>query len=185
MSIFPFIQVANTALQVQFGFNPIPAGWLYSIPYFMSMVLAPGLGGLIDKVGRRALFITTSSFLVAIACFIMAVCPYTTNPDWACLLPLIMVGFGYSIYASALWSSIPYIVKPQTIGSAFGLATSIQNIGLVIAPLITGILQNKTPDRFVTTYCFLGSLALLGMGLNIWLYVDDIKNRDGVLNKVP
>lgn len=153
----------------------------------MSAVFSPFLGIIIDKIGKRAVFITASSVLVALACFVMAVCPYSPpgSEDWTCLLPLILVGFGYSIYASALWSSIPYIVKPSTIGSAFGLATSIQAIGLVIAPFCTGLLLNKNPGRFVSTYIFLGFLSLIGMGANIWLYIDDIKNRDGVLDKVP
>lgn len=151
----------------------------------MSAALSPILGIVIDKIGKRAIFITTSSFLVALACFTAALCPYTTEPNYICLLPLIIVGFGYSIYASALWSSIPYIVPARTIGSAFGLATSIQAIGLVIAPLIVGVLENRTPARFVNTFVFLGSLSLIGMILNIWLYYDDIKNRGGVLNNVP
>lgn len=150
----------------------------------MSAGLAPILGIIIDKIGKRAMFITLSSILVALACFISAVIPYTTEPDWWCLLPLIMVGFGYSIYAAALWSSIPYIVPPRTIGSAFGLATSIQASGLVFAPLIVGQLENATPGRYVLTYFFLGSLSLVGLGFNIWLYIDDIKNRGGVLNNV-
>jgi hypothetical protein len=32
---------------------------------------------------------------------------------------------------------------------------------------------------------WLGSLALIGVFFNIWLYIDDIKNRDAVLDSVP
>jgi len=110
MSIFPFIQLANTALVQQFGFDKETAGILYSVPYFMSMVLSPLLGFTIDKVGKRAMFITISSVLVALSCFFDAALPNYTSPNFICLGPLILVGFGYSIYASALWSSIPYIV---------------------------------------------------------------------------
>lgn len=176
--------MANVALVDQFGFDEKTAGELYSIPYFMSAVFSPMLGIFIDRYGKRALMITISSALVSLACFTSAFLPYTENPDYSCLLPLIIIGFGYSIYASALWSSIPYVVPAKTIGSAFGLTTSIQQIGLVIAPTITGILENRTPGRFVNTYCFLGSLAFLGIFLNIWLYMDDIKNRNSVLDRV-
>lgn len=184
MSIFPFIQVSNTFLQEQFGFDKNMAGTLYSVPYFMSAALSPILGYLIDRVGKRAIFITTSSVLVALACFLSAMLPTYDSPNYSCLLPLILVGFGYSIYASALWSSIPYIVKPKTIGSAFGLATSVQQIGLVIAPFITGVLENKHPGKFASVDVFLGSLSLIGAIFNVWLYLDDIKNRGGVLNNV-
>jgi predicted MFS family arabinose efflux permease len=91
----------------------------------MSAVLSPLLGLLIDKIGKRALFITTSSLLVAFSCYFSAALPNYTEPNYICLVPEIMIGFGYSIYASALWSSIPYIVEPKTIGSAFGVVTAI------------------------------------------------------------
>jgi MFS family permease len=86
------------------------AGTLYSVPYFMSAALSPVLGIIIDKFGKRALFITSSSLLVALSCFFCAALPNYSEPNYICLGPLILVGFGYSIYASALWSSIPYIV---------------------------------------------------------------------------
>ena len=184
-SIFPFIQASNTFLVEQYGFDKNTAGQLYSIPYFMSAALAPILGFIIDKFGKRAIFICLSSVLVASACFTSALIPNQTSPDFICLLPLVLIGFGYSIYASTLWSSIPYIVLPRTIGSAFGLVTSMQQIGLVIVPIVTGVLQDKHPGNFVAVDCWLGSLALIGVLFNVWLYVDDIKNRDAVLDKVP
>ena len=52
--------------------------------------------------------------------------------------PLVLIGFGYSIYAAALWGSIPYVVEAKTIGTAFGVCTAIQNGGMAIAPTIVG-----------------------------------------------
>jgi len=57
-----------------------------------------------------------------------------------------MVGIGYSIYAAAIWGSVPYVVNPESIGTAFGLTTAIQNIGLVIAPTLVGYIKDKTPN---------------------------------------
>ena len=39
--------------------------------------------------------------------------------------PLVLTGIGYSIYASAIWGSVPYVVAPHTVGTAFGLTTAI------------------------------------------------------------
>jgi MFS family permease len=91
----------------------------------MSAFLSPFLGFVIDKIGKRAIFILASSVIVSLACYISAALPNYENPNYICLLPEIMIGFGYSIYASALWSSIPYIVEPKTIGSAFGVVTAL------------------------------------------------------------
>jgi hypothetical protein len=50
------------------------------------------------------------------------------NPGDHCyseLGPLILIGIGYSIYAAALWGSIPYVVEAKTVGTAFGFCTAI------------------------------------------------------------
>ena len=92
----------------------------------MSMGLSPILGFVIDRVGKRALFVMISSVISFVACV------YTA------------LGFAYSIYASALWGSIPYAVNPKTIGSAFGLTTALQNAGLTLSPFITGFELNAS-----------------------------------------
>jgi len=51
---------------------------------------------------------------------------------------LILLGIAYSIYAGALWSSIPYVVPAPQLGTAFGLCTSVQNIGLTFVPYLIG-----------------------------------------------
>jgi hypothetical protein len=47
------------------------------------------------------------------------------TPNYTFLIPLIIIGFAYSIFAGALWSSIPYVVLPHTLGTAFGLASAV------------------------------------------------------------
>jgi len=91
----------------------------------MSAFLTPLLGFMIDKIGKRALFIIISSLLAASACFWVAVTPNYTSPSFIIVGPEILMGLAYSIYASALWSSIPYLVQPRTIGSAFGMTTAL------------------------------------------------------------
>ncbi len=39
--------------------------------------------------------------------------------------PLVLIGIGYSLYGAALWGSIPYVVEPRTVGTAFGFCTAI------------------------------------------------------------
>jgi hypothetical protein len=50
------------------------------------------------------------------------------------VIPLVLLGISYSIYVSSLWPSIPYVVPPRTVGTAFGLTTAIQNVGMTVFP---------------------------------------------------
>lgn len=65
--------------------------------------------------------------MVVLACIftiILVLVDYGTTTSYTCLGPLILLGFGYSIYASSLWPSIPLVVRPHTLATAFGLCTS-------------------------------------------------------------
>lgn len=55
-----------------------------------------------------------------------------------------MLGASYSTYAVVLWGYLPYIVKENTLGTAFGICTVFQNFGTTIAPPILGWIQEKT-----------------------------------------
>jgi len=79
--------------------------------------------------------------LVSLACIITLSLPSYdegSSGKWIVLLPEALLGIGYSIYASALWGSVPYVVAPRSVGTAFGLCTALQNIGLVIGPYAVG-----------------------------------------------
>lgn len=186
MSIFPFIQVASDLLQVKYHFDKITAGYLFGVPYIISAVMSPILGIAIDKVGKRALLITFSSVVLIIA----FTASMNMNECYQCyneVIPLTLVGVGYSIYAAAIWGSIPYIVKPHTVGTAFGLATAIQNIGLVIAPTVVGYIKDQTKQidhgyHFVSLF-FIG-INFIGLILNMCLYTIDIYQNNGVLDRV-
>ena len=60
---------------------------------------------------------------------------------------MILVGLGYSIYAASLWACIPYVVEPKTVGTAFGIAMAIQNIGMSFAPTIGNAIADNTESE--------------------------------------
>jgi nitrate/nitrite transporter NarK len=124
MAIFPFIQVASSMLQKRFGFSEAEAGNLFGIPYIISAITSPFLGILIDKIGRRGLMIILSSIILLVAHVINMIIP-DCNKCYSELGPLVLIGMGYSIYAAALWGSIPYVVDAKTVGTAFGFCTAI------------------------------------------------------------
>jgi len=186
MSIFPYIQIASDLLQTKYHFDKITAGYLFGVPYIIGAVLSPFLGFAIDKVGKRALMICLSSFILIVAygsSMMMPECDRCYNE----LYPLVLTGLGYSIYAAAIWGSIPYIVKPSAVGTAFGIATAIQNIGLVIAPTLVGMIKDNTKQYdhgyFYVNFFFV-FINVIGLLLNMTLYYIDIYQNDGVLDKV-
>lgn len=186
MSVFPYIQNASNLLQTKYGFDNKTAGALFGVPYIISAIASPFLGLMIDKVGKRAFLCCLSSCVLIVAyttSLFMPKCDKCYNE----MVPLVLTGIGYSIYASAIWGSVPYVVPKKSVGSAFGLATAIQNIGLVIAPTLVGHIKDSTAAiGFGYTYVNILFIAInvVGLILNSLLYYIDITYNDGVLDKV-
>ena len=53
-------------------------------------------------------------------------------------VPMILMGVAFSLIPAVMWPSVAYIVPEQKLGTAYGLMTMIQNIGLFGFNLIIG-----------------------------------------------
>lgn len=61
---------------------------------------------------------------------------------------------------------------------------------MTILPILVGATihtDNKTDKYYgyIHEMMLLSAFATIGFGFNIWLYIDDLKNRNGQLDKVP
>jgi MFS-type transporter involved in bile tolerance (Atg22 family) len=79
------------------------------------------------------------------------------------------------------------VVEPNTVGTAFGIATAIQNIGLCIAPTLVGMIKDSTKEidhGYFWVNAFFVFINIIGMLLNLSLYYIDINRNGGVLDRV-
>jgi MFS family permease len=98
------------------------------------------------------------------------------------ILPLIMLGFTYSIFASVVWPSLSLVVPKEIIGIAFGVATSLQNLGLVFFPLIIAFIFTNTQSYDITLLFF---IFLLIMALVLAMIIElENKKHENILNLV-
>lgn len=185
MSVFPYIQNASDLLQTKYGFDKVTSGFLFGVPYIISAITSPFIGAGIDKFGKRAFLVCMSSVILIIAytaSMMMPECHQCYNEVY----PLVLTGIGYSIYAAAIWGSVPYVVAPAQVGSAFGMATAIQNIGLVFAPTAVGYIKDQTKSvdyGFFYMNSFFILINIIGLIMNMGLYYIDIYRNNGVLDK--
>ena len=106
------------------------AGGLSSIIIFASMICAPFAGHLADRIGRRASLMIVGSLILIPSHLIMGLTNvYPT-------LPMIALGAALVLVPAAMWPSVPLIVKKERTGTAFGLITMVQNVGLAVFPAV-------------------------------------------------
>ena len=72
-----------------------------SVPYVISALLAPFLGLLVDRVGFRAGLALLAPLVLTIVHVLLA---WSSMSVW---FPLILQGIAYSVFAAALWPSVP------------------------------------------------------------------------------
>ncbi len=152
------------------------AGGIASIIIFTSMILAPFAGRLVDRVGKRATFMIAGSLLM-IPCH-LAMGLTKIYPVY----PMILLGFAFVLVPAALWPSVPLIVRQERVGTAFGLMTAIQNIGLGLFPLLSGLLRDKT-GNYVASQVMFASLGIVGLVFALLLRRAD--RRAGRILEMP
>ena len=152
-----FYQVFNTFIHM---FST--AGGITSIIIFASMILAPFAGQLIDKIGKRASLMIIGSLILIPSHLIMGVT--TINPVY----PMIALGAAFVLVPAAMWPSIPLVVREERVGTAFGLMTAIQNIGLASFSFLNGYLRDITQSYTASMLMFAG-LGMCGLVFAILL----------------
>ena len=107
----------------------------------------------------------------------------TGEMQWFCLGPLALMGVGHAVFTVVIWSCIPYTVPKHLVGTAFGVTTVVQNIGLTVSPFIAAACLDIDPDYGWTwLMMFFCLLCVIGIVVIMWLYYNDINNKGGVLS---
>jgi MFS family permease len=121
-----------------------------SIIIFASMCFAPFAGGLVDRIGRRGSLMLLGALLM-IPCYL--VLGFTMVPPW---LPMLLLGAAFVLVPAAMWPAVPLIVEKNRVGTAFGLMTMVQNIGLAVFPWLNGRLR-------VLTHTYQSSMVMFAL----------------------
>ncbi len=132
------------------------AGGTTTIIIAASMFLAPFAGQLVDKIGKRASLMTLGSLLMIPSFLVMA---FTmVSPRY----PMMLLGAAFVLVPAAMWPAVPLIVRKELVGSAFGLITMIQNIGLALFPYLNGKLRDVT-HTYTASMLMFASLGFVGL----------------------
>lgn len=138
-------------------------GFVLSILTFFTMFGTPAFGLLTDKVGKRALLMTIGSLLLIPAFLILA---YTRITPY---VPMSMLGLAFSLVPAIVWPSVAYIVDQKALGTAYGLMTMIQNIGMASFNWILGWANDRSaasaahPEGYNLMLLILTTLGFVAM----------------------
>jgi MFS family permease len=131
------------------------AGFFNGLLPLAAMIATPLFGLLVDRVGKRALFMMFGSILLMPVYLMMA---YSSQSLW---VPVSLMGIAFSLIPAVMWPSVAYIVDESRLGTAYALMTLIQQIGFFILNLLIG----KAND-----YSGAGPQNVGGYALGMWIF---------------
>jgi MFS family permease len=131
-AIFPFETFAIKFFMEAHGTSRELGGFLVSILTAFTMFGTPAFGLFADKIGKRALLMMLGSLLLIPVYLMMG------YSDVSLYVPMAMMGVAFSLIPAVMWPSVAYIVEQSKLGTAYGLMTMIQNIGLAGFNLLIG-----------------------------------------------
>ena len=147
------------------------AGRLNSLLPLSAMIATPLFGLLVDKVGKRAMFMMFGSLLLMPVYLMMAYSPTSLY------IPVSMMGIAFSLIPAVMWPSVAYIVEQSRLGTAYALMTLIQQIGFFLLNLLIGKANDfshagmDNPGGYALGMWIFSVLGFVGLALSILLRV--------------
>ena len=161
-ALYPFLDFATKLMISKYGVDSHLAGLIPAILPFTSIVLTPLFGGWCDKKGRGATMMVIGSVMLTLVLIIFAM---PGNASWLAVTLMCILGIAFSLLPAALWPAVPKIVPMKQLGTSYSIIYYIQNIGLMLIPVLIGkVLERNTVGDQVDYTHSLIIFAIIGVG---------------------
>ena len=169
---------------------------IFAVFPLLAVGITPILGSYVDHKGKAATMLILGALLL-ISChltfaFILPMFKgHAIGGVIVAYLTILVLGASFSLVPASLWPSVPKLVDPKIIGSAYALIFWIQNIGLWLFPLVIGkVLDNSNVGiTDPTKYDYTNPLLMLaGLGvaaLVIGLILKAVDKKKGLGLELP
>lgn len=128
------------------------AFFLASFLMIATMILAPIIGRLSDKFGKRRVFLMIASLGMCISFLLI---PGVSFP--LLILPVVSLGVTAAFLTPALFSLPSEILSPKMAGVGFGVLNTFLGIGVAIGPSLIGYIRDTfsgEPPSYVAMAIF-------------------------------
>ncbi|MCC6548510.1 MAG: MFS transporter [Ignavibacteriaceae bacterium] len=181
-AVFPFRSFAIKFFMEAHSLERESAGFLNSVLPLSAMFATPLFGLLVDKVGKRSIFMMIGSLFLMPVFFIMS---YTSLPLY---IPVAMMGVAFSLIPAVMWPSVAYLVDSNKLGTAYSVMTLIQQIGLALFNWMIGIANDsqqagpQNPEGYNLGMWLFSILGVLGLIFSFALRISEAKKGSSGLD---
>lgn len=166
-AIFPFETFAVKFFMDVHGVTRGQGGFFISMIKIFAMVLSPLFGLLSDYIGKRAYMMMIGSV------FLMPIYLIMNYTQITLYIPMAMMGFSFALIPAVMWPSVAIIVEEKKLGTAYGLMTMIQNIGLAGFNFLIGW-TNDISGGYTAGMWLFSILGFFGLFFSIMLHRTEV-----------
>jgi len=145
------------------GLSEQRAGFLTSLIMLASIFLAPIMGVVFDKTGRKKPYLLIGSVIILIS-FVSLATHFLGLPLWAAAL-----GIGFTPIAVFVFAHLPETVKPHEVGMGMGMLTVASNLGTTVGPSALGSILDQTQSNFTISFMFLAAISIIIIAFSLGL----------------
>lgn len=154
--VFPFRAFAIKFFIEAHGMTREAGGALNSMLPLSAMIATPLFGLMVDRVGKRSLFMAVGSLVLLPLFLIVAYAPAgphvsfwlpvvgSVTAPFTMLMVMVVLGIVFSLIPAIMWPSVAYLIEEHRLGSAYAAMTFCQQAGMAAVPWLIGM----TNDAF-------------------------------------
>jgi MFS family permease len=169
-SVFPFRTFSILYFQHASGLPLAEAGQMNSNLPLAAVIATPLFGLLSDRYGHRAGSLVLGAALLAAAFALLATMPQLP------LAAMLLLGVAFALVPAVLWPAVSFLAEPRRLGTAFGLMTMLQNIGLTLSNMAAGTINDQAgagadnPGGYLPMLVYFALLAAGGVVFALLLW---------------
>lgn len=168
---FPFRQTyAIEYFQHAKGLTLQQAGNVNSGVFAAAVFATPFFGLLADRFGHRALMLTLGTMLLPVTFVVLGL------TDFSPWISTVLMGVSFALVPAIIWPATTLLVERRRLGTALGVITLLQNLGLWSSNRFAGWLADKAgagptnPQGYTTMLWFFGLLSLAALSSVVLLW---------------
>jgi len=180
-AFFPFLSFLPDLVHNKFQLSLRLSGALSSLMIWGTIVFIPIVGWFVDNKGKIASLLLYGSGLLFFSHLVLATTRLTPY------LAIVVLGLAFTLVPAALWPAVPRIVDERRVGTAYGIMTWTQSLGILTFPYLAGRITDLS-NPGVTTELVRGGRALLdysntslmfaGLGVMSFVFAVMLKKED-------
>ena len=180
-AFFPFLSFLPDLLHNKFQLSLRLSGALSSLMIWGTIVFIPIVGWFVDNKGKIASLLLYGSAMLFFSHFVLAKTSLTPY------LAIVVLGLAFTLVPAALWPAVPRVVDEKRVGTAYGIMTWTQSLGILAFPYLAGrITDLSNPgvglEEVQSGRAFLDysntSLMFAGLGIMSFLFALLLKRED-------